>query len=100
MAPEIHTADVTADVTADTADIFIPEATPVLEGDGIPEATVIRPEKYSVTVAGRKVPLYQVVLGISVTLGVMIALSLTLPRNGDDAQVMGDEASLPGYCNW
>ena len=67
--------------TEDTQ-IFIPEATIVEESpkEDIPSAEVVIPEKYSITIAGRKVHAGVLVLVGIVFIVLVVALSVTLTR--------------------
>lgn len=60
-------------------EICVPEATAVPDDD-IPSATVVRPEKYSLTIAGYKCQLRFLVLGTLLLLAVVIALTTALSR--------------------
>ena len=49
--------------------------------EDIPSAEIVRPEKYSLTIAGRKIKLQYLILGILLILGVVIALAVVLTKN-------------------
>eukprot|EP00804_Cyclotella_cryptica_P025181 CCRYP_016975-RA/>CCRYP_016975-RA protein AED:0.06 eAED:0.06 QI:150/1/1/1/1/1/3/558/994 len=64
-------------------EIFIPEATVVEESnkDDIPSAEIVVPEKYSITVAGRKVHAGVLVLVVVVIVVLVVGLSVSLKRH-------------------
>ena len=68
--------------TEDTQ-IFIPEATIVEESikEDIPSAEIVIPEKYSITIAGKKVHAGVLILVMLVIIVLVVALSLTLTRS-------------------
>ncbi|KAL7534805.1 hypothetical protein ACHAXR_006087 [Thalassiosira sp. AJA248-18] len=88
---------ITADVQTmspyinDSDEICIPEATAV-NSDDIPSATLIRPDKYSLTIAGHKIQLRFLALGVLSMLGVAIALAVILTKNG-----VVDPGDIPAY---
>lgn len=102
LAPS--TTIITADIQATSPyvnerdEICIPEATLVTSerrdsgNEDIPAATVVRPEKYSLTIAGRRIKLHFVVLGVIVILVVVVALAVTLSGGEDNTPSGGGDA--------
>ena len=95
------TADVqsTSPYVNERDEVCIPEATLVtsqreMRNEDIPAATVVRPEKYSLTIAGRKIPLYLLVLGVIVVLIAVIALAVTLSGGEDNTPSSAPSISL------
>ena len=60
-------------------EICIPTATAV-DNDKIPAAEVIHPDKYSLTIAGRKIHLRFLALGALIVLGAIVAMAVTLSK--------------------
>ncbi|KAL9189705.1 hypothetical protein ACHAXT_009380 [Thalassiosira profunda] len=94
---------ITADVEAaegspylnEEDEICIPEATAVTPDEEIPVGTVVRPEKNSLTIAGRKFQLRFVILAVIAVLALAIVLAVTLTRkNRDDAPTSAPSVSL------
>jgi len=87
--PPARSNTITADVQAmspyinDNDEIIIPEATAVNPED-IPSATVVRPEKYSLTIAGRKLQFRFLALGAIIILGATTILAVTLTKKRMD----------------
>mmetsp|Transcript_25138 Transcript_25138/g.52562 ORF Transcript_25138/g.52562 Transcript_25138/m.52562 type:complete len:1211 (-) Transcript_25138:78-3710(-) len=87
--PPVRSNTITADVQAmspyinDNDEIIIPEAIAVNPED-IPSATVVRPAKYSLTIAGRKFQFRFLALGAIIILGATTILSVTLTKRRMD----------------
>eukprot|EP01082_Thalassiosira_pseudonana_P015016 g13172.t1 g13172 contig8:77989-79002(+) len=90
--------DISTYINDGTYQIHVPEATLVtderdimltsLDSSMIPSASLVQPEKYSLTIAGRKVRFRYLALGALVLLGVVVAVAVVLVKKGEGRWLM------------